>query len=209
MISCMCVGSSLAIASSSHLLVTVATSPFECSSTYSSTARRAMPCANGGTRRMRTSASGDHGIPAWPSSSIQGMSSGRMPVVPTSSRLQGARRARFSACEPMSVPSMRWAPWRAATSSVGWISSAHCRITWKGLPTRICVFTSTSGNSLAITSARFRFAWHSLSRPLSMMLLCSSSCSSNLKTFEACTESTSLMLWNTTWWYSTSKALQT
>ena len=69
--------------------------------------------------------------------------------------------------------------------------------------------TSTPGNSCAITSARLRFAWQSLSSPLSMMLLCSSSCSSNLKTFEACTESTSLMLWKTTWWYSTSKALQT
>ena len=40
-----------------------------------------------------------------------------------------------------------------------------------------------------------------------MMLLWSSSCSSNLNTFEACTDRTSLMLWNTTWWYSTSNAL--
>src|SRR5947208_14867301 len=36
------------------------------SSTYSSTARRAMPCANGGTRRIRTSASGAQGRPATP-----------------------------------------------------------------------------------------------------------------------------------------------
>src|SRR5947208_3582096 len=82
-------------------------------------------------------------------------------------------------------------------------------ITWNGLPMRICVLSGTSGNSRAMTAARFRFAWHSLRSPLSMMLLCSSSCSSNLNTFEAWYESTSLMLWNTTWWYSTSNALHT
>src|SRR2546425_2150004 len=62
---------------------------------------------------------------------------------------------------------MRCAPCRASTSRDGLISSAHCMITWNGLPTRICVFKGTSGNSWAMTSARFRFAWHSLSSPLS------------------------------------------
>src|SRR4030095_7573444 len=83
---------------------------------------------------------------------------------------------------------------RARTISDGSISSAHCITTWNGLPTRICVLIGTSGNSSAITSARLRFAWQSLRSPLSMMLLCSASCSSNLKTLEACAESTSLML---------------
>src|SRR5439155_14077267 len=41
----------------------------------------AIPCANGGTRRIRTSASGAQASPATPSSSIQGMSSGRTPSV--------------------------------------------------------------------------------------------------------------------------------
>ena len=79
----------LGIASSSHLLVTVALSPFVRSITNSSTARRAIPSANGGTRRMRTSASGAHCRPALPSSSIQGMSSGRMPLVPTMQQVAG------------------------------------------------------------------------------------------------------------------------
>ncbi len=225
MMSCMWVGSSLVIASSSHLLVTMGVPllpslpslpllpslPFleMFSSRYSSTARRAIPCAKGGTRRMRCSASGAHGRPAWPSSSIQGMSSGRMPMVPVRSRLQGASRTRFSACEPSSVLSIRWAPCREMTSSDGLISSAHCMMTWNGLPIRICFVSGMPGNSFAISSARRMLAWQSLSRPLSMMLLCSSSCSSNLNTFEACTDSTSLMLLKTTWWYSTSKALHT
>ena len=205
MMSCMWVGRRLLIASSRRGLVTI--SPPR-SSTYSSTALRAIPWAKGGTRRIRTSASGAQGIDATPSSSIQGMSSGLIPTVPVRSRLQGANRRRFSAWEPSSVPSIRWAPWRAARSRDGLISSAHCRITWKGLPTRIWVFRGTSGNSSAIADARLRLAWQSCSSPLSMMLLCSSSCSSNLNTREAWAERTSLMLWNTTWWYSTSNALQ-
>src|SRR5205823_13263147 len=61
---------------------------------------RAIPCANGGTRRIRTSASGAQASPATPSSSIQGMSSGRTPTVPASNTLQGASRKRFSAWLP-------------------------------------------------------------------------------------------------------------
>src|SRR5256886_13799848 len=121
MMSCMWVGSSFWIASSSHRFVTVGGEPSATargsfrvrSSTYPSTARRAIPCANGGKRRMRASASGAHGRPATPSSSIHGMSSGRTPTVPTSSTLQGASRQRFSACEPSWVPSIRAPPWRA------------------------------------------------------------------------------------------------
>src|SRR6266487_1667544 len=88
MISCMWVGSSFWIASSNHLFVTVGGGPPfpTCSRMYSSTARRAIPCAKGGTRRILTSASGAHDRPAWPSSSIHGMSSGRTPVTPTRSK---------------------------------------------------------------------------------------------------------------------------
>ena len=240
MISCMWVGSSFWIASSSRSPVTVGRprtfpSPFDgawpfpspfpapfpfpfaaaplappyCSSTYSSTALRAMPSANGGTRRIRTSASGDHSRPVSPSSSIHGISSGWTAVVPT--RACSPTRCG-SGCRPatqvgaVDAMARRGARPRAATARspppTGARPGTACR---SGSASR----SRRRGTPPAITSARLRLAWQSRSSPLSMMLLWSSSCSSNLNTFEAWTDSTSLMLWNTTWWYSTSNALAT
>ncbi len=103
---------------------------------------------------MRTSASGAQGRPAWPSSSIQGMSSGRMPSVPIEQQVAGREahevlglRTDLRSLDPVRAMAR-------SDESDGFTSSAHCMITWKGLPTRICVFDLDVGDTPAPSPRR-------------------------------------------------------